>query len=51
MNIITILNLYDVCNHLDTNNLIEVFYSEKIKFYCEKQTKININKLLTKTNT
>ncbi len=50
MNIITILNLYDVCNHLDTNNLIEVFYSEKIKFYCEKQTKININKLLTKTN-
>ena len=45
-NIITIINLYDIFNHLENNNLIELFYSEKIKFHCEKNTKININKLL-----
>ena len=51
VNIMTVLNLYDVFNHLENNNLIELFYSEKLKFYCEKTTKLNITKLLKETNT
>ena len=47
-NIFTILNIYDIFNHLETNNKIEIFYSERVKFFCEKNTKININKLLSK---
>ena len=46
LNIINVLNLYDICNHLENNNLIELFYSEKIKFYCEKTMKASIRKLL-----
>lgn len=46
-NIITIFNLFDIFTYLENNNLIEIFYSEKIKFYCEKETKINIKKLLS----
>lgn len=45
--IITILNLFDIFNHLENNNLVEMFNSEKIKFYCEKETKLNLKKLLT----
>lgn len=45
-NVITVFNLFDIFTHLENNNLIEMFYSEKIKFYCEKETKINIKKLL-----
>jgi orotate phosphoribosyltransferase len=40
--IITIINLYDFCTTLENNNMIEMFYTEKIKFYCEKKTKENI---------
>jgi orotate phosphoribosyltransferase len=43
----TIINLFDFFNHLENNNLIELFYSEKVKFYCEKETKLNIKKLLS----
>ena len=46
LNIINVLNLYDICNHLENNNLIDLFYAEKIKFYCEKTMKASIRKLL-----
>jgi orotate phosphoribosyltransferase len=46
-NVMTILNLFDIFTYLENNNLIELFYSEKIKFYCEKETKLNIKKLLS----
>ena len=45
-NIIPILNVYDVFNHLENNNLIDLYYCEKVKFYCENITKTNIKKLL-----
>jgi orotate phosphoribosyltransferase len=45
-NIINVLNIYDVFNHLENNNLIELYYCEKVKFYCENVTKTNIKKLL-----
>jgi orotate phosphoribosyltransferase len=48
-NVMTVLNLFDIFTYLENNNLIEMFYSEKIKFYCEKETKINIKKLLSRT--
>ena len=44
--IITVLNVYDIFNHLENNNKIDLFYSERVKFYCEKVTKLNIKKLL-----
>jgi orotate phosphoribosyltransferase len=44
-NIIPILNIYDVFNHLENNNLIELYYCEKVKFYCENITKTNLKKL------
>jgi len=44
--IIPILNIYDIFNHLENNNLIELYYCEKVKFYCENLTKANIKKLL-----
>jgi orotate phosphoribosyltransferase len=44
--IIPVLNIYDVFNHLENNNLIELYYCEKVKFYCENVTKTNIKKLL-----
>lgn len=45
-NIINVLNIYDVFNHLENNNLIELYYCEKVKFYCENITKTNLKKLL-----
>lgn len=45
-NILPVLNLFDIFNYLENNNLVEMFYSEKIKFYCEKETKLNIKKLI-----
>ena len=44
--IIPVLNIYDVFNHLENNNLIDLYYCEKVKFYCENKTKANIKKLL-----
>ena len=49
-NIINVLNIYDIFNHLETNNQIELFYCEKVKFYCERITKLNIKKLLEGDN-
>jgi orotate phosphoribosyltransferase len=46
-NVFPVLNLFDIFTYLENNNLIEMFYSEKIKFYCEKETKLNIKKLLS----
>ena len=46
-NIINVLNIYDIFNHLENNNQIELFYCEKVKFYCERITKLNIQKLLS----
>lgn len=43
----SLLNLFDIFTYLDNNNLIELFYSEKIKFFCEKETKVNLKKLLS----
>jgi orotate phosphoribosyltransferase len=43
----TLLNLFDVFNYFENNNLIELFYAEKIKFFCEKETKLNLKKLLS----
>ena len=43
----TVINLFDVFNHFENNNLIELFYAEKVKFFCEKETKMNIKKLLS----
>ena len=48
-NIINVLNIYDVFNHLENNNLIELYYCEKVKFYCENVSKTNIKKLLPPT--
>ena len=45
-NIITVLNIYDIFNHLENNNKVDLFYSERVKFYCEKVTKLNIKKLM-----
>ena len=45
--IINLLNIYDIFNHLENNNQIELFYCEKVKFYCERITKLNIQKLLS----
>ena len=42
-----LLNLFDIMTYLENNNLIELFYSEKVKFFCEKETKINLIKLLS----
>jgi orotate phosphoribosyltransferase len=42
-----LLNLFDIMNYLENNNLIDLFYSEKIKFFCEKETKINMKRLLS----
>ena len=50
-NVYPILNLFDIFTHLENNNLIEMFYSEKIKFYCERETKTNIKKLANTKNT
>ena len=44
--IITVLNVYDIFNHLENNNKIDLFYCERVKFFCEKVTKLNIKKLL-----
>ena len=44
------INKYDYKSYftyLENNNLIEMFYSEKVKFYCEKETKVSIQKLVT----
>ena len=43
----TLLNLFDIMTYLENNNMIELFYSEKIKFFCEKETKVNLKKLLS----
>ena len=48
-NIYQVINLFDVFTYLENNNLIEMFYSEKVKFYCEKETKLNLKKLLSTT--
>jgi len=44
--IINVLNIYDIFNHLENNNKIDLFYCERVKFFCEKVTKLNIKKLL-----
>lgn len=46
-NVIGVLNLFDIFTHLENNNMVEMFYSEKVKFYCEKETKLNLRKLLS----
>ena len=46
-NIIPVLNVYDIFNHLENNNLIDLYYCEKVKFYCENKTKENIKKLIS----
>ena len=48
--ITTVLNIYDIFNHLENNNIVDLFYSERVKFYCEKVTKLNIKKLLESDN-
>ena len=45
-NVFVVFNLFDIFTHLENNNMIEMFYSEKIKFYCEKENKVNMRKLL-----
>ena len=45
--IYNVLNLYDIFNHLENNNLIEIFHCEKVKFFCENITKANIKKLMS----
>jgi len=42
-----LLNLFDIMTYLENNNMIELFYCEKVKFFCEKETKLNLNKLLS----
>lgn len=42
-----LLNLFDIMTYLENNNLIELFYSEKVKFFCEKETKLNLKRLLS----
>jgi len=44
--ILPVLNIYDIFNHLENNNLIDLYYCEKIKFFCENKTKENIKKIL-----
>lgn len=49
-NIHKVLNVFDICNYYETNNLVDAFCTEKIKFYCEKTTKMNIKKLINDKN-
>ena len=44
-----LLNLFDIMTYLENNNLIDLFYAEKIKFFCEKETKVNLKRLLSET--
>lgn len=44
INVNAIINIYDFCNTLECNKLLDLYYCEKIKFYCEKTTKENIKK-------
>ncbi len=44
--VLPILNLFDIITYLENNNMMEMFYTEKVKFYCEKETKNNIKKLI-----
>lgn len=44
--VMPVLNLFDIMTYLENNNMVEMFYTEKIKFYCEKETKNNIKKLI-----
>ncbi len=41
---IPIVNIYEMVMSLENNNLIDVFSSERIRFFCEKQMKKNIIK-------
>ena len=41
---IPIINIYEMVISLENNNLIDVYSSERIKFFCEKQMKNNIIK-------
>ena len=41
---IPIINIYEMVMSLENNNLIDVFSSERIRFFCEKQMKKNIIK-------
>jgi orotate phosphoribosyltransferase len=43
--LIKVLNIYDIFNHYENNNMIDMFCSERLKFYCEKETKVSIKKL------
>jgi orotate phosphoribosyltransferase len=45
-NVLPLFNLFDIFTHLENNNMIEMFYSEKVKFHCEKENKLNMTKLL-----
>jgi orotate phosphoribosyltransferase len=44
-NIIKVLNLYDIFTYLENNNKVDMFASEKLKFFCEKETKASIKNL------
>ena len=44
--IIPVLNIYDIFNYLENNNKIDLFYCERVKFYCEKITKFNIKNFI-----
>jgi orotate phosphoribosyltransferase len=41
---IPIINIYEMVMSLENNNIIDVFSSERIRFFCEKQMKKNIIK-------
>jgi len=44
--IIPIFNLFDIFTYLENNTLIEMFYSEKVKFYCENILDYKIEDIL-----
>lgn len=40
--VLSIINLYDLCNNLENNNMLNNYATEHVKFYCEKLMKQRI---------
>jgi orotate phosphoribosyltransferase len=41
--VLPIINVNEFCTSLENNNCIDMFFSERVKFYCEKKMKENLN--------
>jgi orotate phosphoribosyltransferase len=41
--VLPIININEFCTTLENNNYLDMFCSERVKFYCEKKMKENLN--------